>query len=111
MHLIPIDQDDLAVAYRGEQLQQLVDVGGPLLWLGLAQPLLHLLPRQLRPSQDATDAVAAGAPAERLEYPLLELLQRTAVAGQAVFGRRARLDDVGNLLRLGPVKKGARPPV
>jgi hypothetical protein len=35
--LIGIDQDDLAIADAGEQLQQLFDVGGPLLRLGLAQ--------------------------------------------------------------------------
>ncbi len=111
MHLIHIDQDDLAVAHPGEQLQQRVDVGGPLLRLGLAQKLLDLLPRQLRPPQDAADAVAADDQAERLEHPLLELLQRPAVAGQAVLSGEALLDDVSDLLRLRLVKRGARPPV
>jgi hypothetical protein len=49
--------------------------------------------------------------AEGLEYPLLELPQRPAVAGQAVLGGTARLDDISDLFRPRLVKRGARPPV
>ena len=66
MHLIHVDQDDLAVAHLGEELQQLLDMSGSLLPVGFTQELLDLLPRQLRPSQDATDAVAADGQAEGL---------------------------------------------
>src|SRR6516164_2361310 len=64
-----------------------------------------------RPPQDAADAVAPGDPAERLEDPLPELLQRPAVAGQAVLGGGAVLDDLGDLPGPGPINRGARPPV
>ena len=74
VHLIQVDQDDLAVAHLGEELQQLLDMGGSLLRVGFTQQLLDLLPRQLRPPQDPTDAVAADGQAESLRHPLLELL-------------------------------------
>src|SRR5262245_57747397 len=76
-------------------------MSGALLGLGLAQQLLDLLPRQVGPAQDAADAVAPGEPAERLENPLLELLDRPVVPGQAVCGRVSvfhRLNDLFYLL-------------
>src|SRR5262249_12978178 len=109
--LIGIDQDDLAVARAGEQLEQLLDVGGPLLRSGLAQELLPFLPREVRPAQDPADGPAAGEPAEDLGDPLLELLQGPAMAGPAVVDRATGLDEVNDLLRPARIKKGARPPV
>src|SRR5262245_47870217 len=111
MHLVHVDEDDLPVADPGEQGEQLPDMGGSLLRLGLAQQLLDLLPRQVSLAQDAADGVAPAAQAERLRDPLLELLQRPAVAGQAVVSRLSRFRRSNDLVYLLLGKRGERPPV
>src|SRR5262245_33971082 len=87
MHLVHVDQEDLPVTDPGEQLQQFLDMGSPLLGLGLAQQLLDLLPRQVGLAQDAADGVSSRDQAERPEDPLLELLDRPVVSRQAQSGR------------------------
>src|SRR5262249_55085743 len=110
MHLIDVDEEDLPVTDPGEQLQLFLDVSGAFFRLGLAQQLLDLLPRQVGPPQQAADGAAAGEKTERLEDPLLELLHRPAVAGQAVLCRVGGFNGGDNLLGLLWGKRGARPP-
>ena len=78
---------------------------------GLAQQFLDLLPGQLRVPQDAAEGVPPGDPAERAQDPLLELLHRPVVTGQAVVDRRAVLDGLNDPFRLLLVKRGERPPL
>src|SRR5262249_50987188 len=111
MHLIDVDQQNVSVTDAREQPQQLLNMGRPFLRLGLAQQLLDLLPGQLRLPQDAAEAVAPGDAAEGLQDPLLELLQRPVMAGQAVVGRLGVLDGRNDLFCLLLVKRGARPPL
>ena len=86
-------------------------MGGALLRPGLAQQLLDLLPRQVGLAQDAADGVAPGAQAERLQDPLLELLDRPVVAGQAVVGRGRLFYGINDLRYLLLGKRGERPPL
>jgi hypothetical protein len=109
--LIDIDEGDLPATDALVQLPQLLDVGGPLVRVGLAQQLLDLLPRQPGPPQQPADGAAASVQAERLQQPLPEFLDVPEVAGQAVLDRLAVLDDVNDLFDLSLGKRGERPPL
>jgi hypothetical protein len=84
---------------------------GPLGGLGLAQQLLDLLPAQPGGPQDPAEGVAGRGAAEAGRGPQPELLQRPAVAGQAVVDRLGGDDGLDELAGLLGRKKGASPPV
>jgi hypothetical protein len=109
--LVALQEDDLAATDPLVQALQLLDVSGPLFWVGLAQQLLDLLERQPGPFQGGADGVAPGAQAEGLPQPLSEFLDRPEMAGQAMVERLAVLDDVDDLFYLLLAKRGALPPV
>jgi hypothetical protein len=65
-----IDEEDLAAADALIPFHQRLDVGSPLVRVGLAPPLRDLLPRPPGPLQEVADGVASGAQAEGLPQPL-----------------------------------------
>src|SRR5262249_19103760 len=109
MHLVHVDQEDLPVTDPGEQLQQFLDMGSPLLGLGKAQQLLDLLPRQVGLAQDAADGVSSRDQAERPEAPLFELFDRPVVSRQAQRGGGGVFYGSNDLFYLLPSKGGGAP--
>ena len=95
--LLEVDEDDLPLSDPLVKSRQRLDVGGPLVRVGLAQQLLDLLEGRPRFLQGTAAGVAAGAQAQGLQQVLPELLDRPEVAGQSVLGRFAVFYDFDDL--------------
>src|SRR5215207_5436447 len=96
---------------------ELLDKGLPVLWVGPAQQLLGLLPRQLEAMESRPDRLAAAHQPEALADPADQAVQRPAWCwiGPSYGRRRGRtLSGADRLAEFGlavRAKKGRRPPV
>jgi hypothetical protein len=72
----------------GEEILDLFDKGLPALWVGAAEQLFGLLPRQSQSMQGSADRLPAAGPAEPLAHPANQTAQRGGGSAPAM-GRAA----------------------
>src|SRR5215203_2912369 len=114
--LVEKDHEMLIALGSREQVSNALDERLPSLWVGPAQQLLGLLPRQLEAVQGRSDRLATAEAAEALAHKQHQPLEGDARRRVGAFygwgGRRALggADGVSKRRR-DPRAKGGRPPV
>src|SRR3954471_14274032 len=117
VRLIHIDHEMPIALSAGQHALELLDKGLPPLWVGPAEQLLGLLPRQLAAVQGRADRLATAPQPEALADPMDEAAQGPARRWISASDGRHRGRALSGADRLAQfsftvrAKKGRRPPV